>query len=326
MNYKLFVIENNLRQDLTSICADEISISSERTGTPGKMTFSIVTEVLEENELKISEGDTVEFYVNDYAMFKGFIFAQSRGLDGKIKITVYDQLRYFKNKDTYVYENKKASDVLKMITDDFNISTGDIEDTNYIIASRTEDNQTLFDIVLTALDLTLNASKKMYIIYDEFGKIVLKNIERMKSDLMLSDDETMIDFDYKTDIDSDTYNQIKLYKDNEETGKRDLYITKDSETINNWGLLQYYEQAESAMNEAQINDYINRYMKLKNRVKKTLKINCLGIENGEESLRGGSIVYIKIDKLNINNWFVCESVTHTFSNNQHELNITVYDF
>lgn len=278
------------------------------------------------NDIKIAEGDIVEFYYNTYPMFKGYIFTTSPDINGNIAMTAYDQLRYFKNKDTYVYTNKKASEVLKMIASDFKLKVGAVEDTGYVIASRTEDNQTLFDIVITAIELTLVATKKMYVLYDDFGKLCLKNIENMRSNLMLTDDETMLEFDYKTDIDSDTYNQVKLYKDNEKTGKRDVFIAKNSETINKWGLLQYYEQAESGMNDAQIDDYAQKLLKQKNKVKKTLQITCLGLENGEEKLRGGSIVYIKIDKLGIGNWFVCESVSHTFSNNKHEISVNVYDF
>lgn len=326
MTYQILITDNNIRQDVTAICSDDIEISSERQGSPAKMTFSLVTDALNEGEVKVNEGNTVEFYVNGYPMFKGYIFGQGRGLDGIISITAYDQLRYFKNKDTYVYQNKKASDVLKMLAEDFNTKLGEVEDTGYVIASRTEDNQTLFDIVITAIELTLYASKKMFVMYDDFGKVNLKNIQSLKSELMITDDETLMDFDFNTDIDSDTYNQVKFYRDNEETGKREIYMAKDSENINKWGLLQYYEQAESHMNEAQINDYMVRWLKQKNRVKKTLKITCLGIGIGEEKIRGGSIVYIKIDKLGIGNWFICESVSHTFSNNQHEISITVYDF
>lgn len=326
MNYRLIVTNENMQQDLTNLCEEDISVSSERAASPASISFSFYLDVLAENDITIEEGNTVEFYVNDFPMFKGYVFTQSRGLDGEVKITAYDQLRYFKNKYTYQYTNMKASEVLAMVAEDFKLVTGDIEDTGYVIPIRTEDSKTLFDIVLMAVELTLVATKKMFILYDDFGKVSLKNIESLRCGLMLTDDETLTDFEYKTDIDSDTYNQIKLYKDNEETGKRDTYMVRDSENISKWGILQQYEQAESGMNEAQIMDYAERWLKVKNRVKKTLKIECLGVGAGEEKIRGGSIIYIKIDRFGINNWFVCESVKHTFSDNQHELSITVYDF
>lgn len=326
MEYKLFITNNNVRQDVTAVIEDGVEVNWERSGSPGKISFSLVLSMLSKDDIKISEGDTVEFYFNKNSMFKGYIFTTNPTTDGRIGITAYDQLRYFKNKDTYVYSNKKASDVLKMIAVDNKLKTGIIEDTNYVISSRTEDNQSFFDIIITAIELTLVAIKNMYVLYDDFGKITLKNVLNMKTNLMVTDDETLMDFDYKTDIDSDTYNQVKLYKDNKDSGKREIFMARDSSNINKWGLLQLYEKAEDYMNEAQINEYMVRLLKQKNRVKKTLKITCLGIENGEEKIRGGSTVYVKIDKLNIANWFVCESVTHEFSNNEHRVSITVNDF
>ena len=88
-----------------------------------------------------------------------------------IQITVYDQLYYLKNKDTYVYTNKTAADVIRMIAEDFQLNVGDLEDTGYTIGSRVEDNQTLFDIIQTALDETLKATSQMYVLYDDVGKL-----------------------------------------------------------------------------------------------------------------------------------------------------------
>ena len=53
---------------------------------------------------------------------------------------------YLNNKDTYVYENKTASQFIQMIAADFSLNTGTLEDTGFVIASRVEDNTSLFDI------------------------------------------------------------------------------------------------------------------------------------------------------------------------------------
>ncbi len=75
------------------------------------------------------------------------------------------------------------------------LNVGTIEDTGYIIASRVEDNKTLFDIIQNALDLTLQNRKKLYVLYDDFGKLTLKNVESMKLNLMI-DDETAENYSY----------------------------------------------------------------------------------------------------------------------------------
>lgn len=88
-------------------------------------------------------------------------------------------LRYLKNKDTYVYKNKTAGEVIQMICADFQMQTGSIEDTGFKIASMVEDNQTLFDIIQNALDATMKNQKYMYVMYDDFGKVTLKGLDNM---------------------------------------------------------------------------------------------------------------------------------------------------
>ena len=164
-----------------------------------------------------------------------------------MSITAYDQLRYFKNKDTYMYKNKSASDVVRMLANDFNLIIGTIENTVMKIKNRLEKDKTLFDIVGNALDLTLENTKKMYVLYDDFGKLTLKNIESMKLDVLINDSSCQ-DFDYKSTIDEKTANKIKLTYDNEKKGVREVYISKDSNNMNEWGVLQYYEAIDNGVN------------------------------------------------------------------------------
>ena len=178
-------------------------------------------------------------------VFYGFTFSKKRNKGPTIEVTAYDQLRYFKNKDTYIIENETASAFHNRLVADFQLNAGVIEDTKYVIPSRVEDNKALFDISQNTLDLTLTNTKEMFILYDDFGKLTLKNINSMKLDFLV-DDETGEDFDYTSSIDSQTYNKIKLAYDNTQTGKREIYITKDSNNINNWGVLQYFEKNRRA--------------------------------------------------------------------------------
>lgn len=64
------------------------------------------------------------------------------------------------------------------------------------------------------------------------------------------DKETGENFEYTSSIDSDTYNKVKLTYDNDETGKREVYISQDSSNINKWGVLQYYDTLSKGENGA----------------------------------------------------------------------------
>ena len=111
-------------------------------------------------------------------------------------------------------ENKTATEVIKMLAEDFGLNLGILEDTGYKIASRTEDDKTLFDIIQNALDDTLKAKTTMYVLYDKAGKLTLSSIGNMKLGLVI-DEETAGDYDYKTSISDGTYNKIRLFREGE---------------------------------------------------------------------------------------------------------------
>ena len=186
----------------------------ERKGTPGKLAFTVVKSA----GLNFQEGDPVKLTVDGTPMFYGFVFTKSRDKDGTIDVTAYDQLRYLKNKDTITDEGLKASDLLKRIATDFRLNLGTVEDTGYTMETVVEENQTLFDMIQNALDETLLNTGKLFILYDDCGKLTLKDINSLKTDLLI-DAEAAENFSYSSSIDDQTYNKIKLAFNNEKTGK-----------------------------------------------------------------------------------------------------------
>lgn len=296
------------------IIEEGITLDLDRKGTPGKLKFSCVKD----DTLSFQEGNAVKLTVNGTDMFYGFVFTKSRS--GKspylIEVTAYDQLRYFKNKDTYVYANKKANEVIKMIAEDFGLSVGTLEDTSHIIASRTEDNATLFDIAQNALDETLQAKTQLYVLYDNVGKLTLQNIENMKLNLLI-DADTIGDYSYSSTIDSQTYNQIKITFENKEAGKREIFIAKDSANINAWGLLQYTDTVELSTSGAAKAEAL---LKLYNTKTRSLSISDA---LGDVRVRAGSSVIVKLGlgDINVQSYLLVERVTHKFKQNQHLMDL-----
>jgi hypothetical protein len=153
-----------------------------RKGTPGKLTFKVLADSI----LDFTEGNAVRMSIDKTELFYGFIFTKKRDKDGLINVTAYDQLRYLKNKDCYVYSKAMtAAQLIKILAAEYQLKVGVIEDTQYVIQKRVEDNATFFDIIQTALDLTLQNKKKLYVLYDDFGKLTLKDMESLKLDLLI---------------------------------------------------------------------------------------------------------------------------------------------
>ena len=294
-------------------------LSLERKGTPGKLEFTVVKDSV----INFQEGNAVKLTVDGTAMFYGFVFTKKRDKGPTIDVVAYDQLRYLKNKDTITAEGLKASDLLKRIATDFQLNLGTVEDTGHVIETIVEENQTLFDIVQNALDETVRTTKQLFVLYDDVGKITLKNINSMKVGLLI-DAETGENFNYESSIDAQTYNKIKLAFNNEKTGKRELYVAQDSDKMNQWGVLQYFEQVQTATGAAAKAESL---LKLYNQ-----KTRKLTIQNafGDVRVKAGCAIMVSLNLGDIiaNQFMVVEKVTHTFDGNTHmmELNLIGGEF
>ena len=297
----------------TPIVQEGVALNLERKQT-GKLTFS----VMKDQAINFTEGNLVNLIIDGHNMFHGFVFSKQRDKSGIIKVTAYDQMRYLKNKDTYVYKEKTAGEVITMIAEDFRLKTGVIEDTGYVIPRKIEDNQTLLDIILNALDDTLVHTKRMFILYDDFGSLTLRDVQSLKLDLVI-DEETGENFDYTSSIDNQTYNKIKLIFENEETGMRDVYIAQDGEHINQWGVLQFFDTIKDA-NVGKVK--ADALLSLYNQKSRNLSIKGAF---GDVRVRAGSavIVNLHLGDIILGTYMMVEKVTHTFEESAHTMSLTL---
>lgn len=280
--------------------------TTERFGSPGQLDFKVVKD----SKITVHVGDAVRLRANGHKIFFGFVFKKRRGSDGIVNVTAYDQLRYLKNKDTVVYEDKTAGQVVEMIARDFGLKTGSIADTGYRIPSRVEDNSTLFDAIGNALDLTLEHEGRLYVLYDDFGKIALKPLEEMKVGkkgkwLMLSA-ETCGDVDYQSSIDDDTYDQVKVVYDDRDGGAKEVYVAKSTASINKWGVLQKYETIQEGENGRAKADAL---LELYNTPTRSLQLKEV---RGDWRVRGGSMVVLDMMASGERrvNWMLVERCRH----------------
>ena len=312
MNVELLIQNGN--KVYYPVVQEGITWDTERKDSPGKLTFTVIKD----QDINFTEGNPVRLVVDGVKLFYGFVFSKKRDKLQNITVTAYDQLRYLLNSDTYVYSNKTASDLIKMIANDYRLNLGTIESTSYIIASRVEDNTDLSDMIQNALDLELTNKKTMYVLYDDFGKLTLKGLERMKVGVVI-DEETGENFDYTSTIDAQTYNKIKLVYDNEKTGKREVYIAQDSNNMNNWGILQYYDTLQEGENgQTKVDALLSLY---------NVKTRNLKISNalGNLKVRAGSMVVVNLNlgDVAVKNFMLVEKCKHVFKESEHKMELTL---
>lgn len=287
------------------------TVTWERKGTPGKLNFTTILD-----RKLISLGDSISLTVNKTKFFFGYVFTIKPKQDGTMDVTAYDQLRYFKNKDTYMYKKKTATKLLRMIAKDYGLKVySDLPDTKYA-ATRFDDDMTLFDIYENNLDETMWSTGKVYVLHDDYGKLRIRQPWKVN---ILIDEETGQTYEYTDTIDSDVYNQVKLAYDNDATGTQEYFISKNSKAINKWGLLQYFEKIDSPkLGKLKGKVLLQAYCKSA----KTISINdCFG----DVRVRAGCMlpVMMKLYDEKIANYMLVDKVTHKFNNASHMMDLAL---
>lgn len=288
----------------------EVTWKTKRKGNPSSLEFKFIKD----KSISINNGDVVSFKVDNNKVFYGYVFENGGGKDVEVTVTAFDQIRYLLFNESYFFTNKKASQIISQIANSIGLKVGTIEDTKYVIPSILESDKKLLDIIYSSLEKTLVNTKQTYTFYDDFGALCLKNINNMRERTVISDDSNLGDYDWKNSIESDTYNRVKIVRENKKDETKDAFIAQDSKNIAKWGRLQYYKKVDEKMNNAQIQEMVNNTLKLKNRECKTLKLkNILSIDIKDDlKLRAGAGVYVDIKEKGIKQYYLIEDATHKF--------------
>ena len=134
---------------------------------------------------------------------------------------------------------------------------------------------------------------KVFVFYDSGDGLALKEAKDLKTDIVIGDHSLMTNYTFDSSIDSQTYNSVKIARPNKETGKADVFIMKDSETIGKWGLLQLYQKVDETANDAQCQEQARVSLEYYDRVLQRLKFSALGVP----SLRAGALLLVNLSDL-----------------------------
>lgn len=298
-----FVVKVNGKMYEISELVTKVSYTDKLNDGCSKLEFSYIND-----DLVITNGSGVSFVYGGVNIFSGFVFKVNRDSKKEISVTAYDQLRYCKAKDTIAVKNNTVTDLVKKMCNYFGLKTGTLSNTGYKLSTSVQDDKTWLDIVYDAIGDTLRNKGVWYSLRDEFGSIAIRDLKELQLNLILGDESFAYDYEYEKSIDDEFYNQIKIVSDNEKSGKRDVYTTKDSDSISKYGLLQYFEKLDKNANASQAKSKTDNLLKLYNREMETLSLKCLG----DTRIRAGSSFYEQISDIALNKRLIVKSVTHEF--------------
>ena len=295
-------------------CTQQAQWTTERTGSPGKFTFTLNAN----GGVSFVEGDIVRFSVDGHLQFYGWVFTKLKDRWGVIDVTCYDRIRYFKANASYAFYDMSAGQIIQQIAGDLPVNVGAISDTGYAIPSLVEEDQSCLDIIGGAVQQTLLNTGDIYVFYDDGNGVALQRPEDMISNVVIGDGSLLTDYTYKTDIDQQTYNYVKLARPNETTGRADVFVAEDTANIAQWGLLQLYQSIDGSLNDAQAQAQAAATLAYYNRRLRTLSVNSLGVPG----LRAGQMVLMKVQSLgdiSLDQYVLLERVTHNWENDVHTM-------
>lgn len=320
MDVQLFLQHKNALFDATPILEDGVEWSASVLGRAGKLKFSVVRDGV----VNFVEGDKATLLADGQTLFSGWVMTKERTSDQIIAVTAYDQMFYLaRNKGTYIYQDKTAAELLRMIAADFGLQTGEISDCGWKIPQRIEEGETLLDILNSALEISGKATGKEFFLFDRAGKLTVKERQEMAVNAVLRCDGGISDYHYKTDISRDTFNTVRLYHAGRKEAERLAYEAERGGEIEKWGRLQYYRHVPYALNSVQLREMAEGILSEKCRVKKELTLENI---NGDMMLFAGNSVWVDIPDLaeiSLQGMALIESCTHIFRGGEHRTRMDI---
>ena len=141
---ELLVESDGIIYDMTECCT-KLSLSEPLNDGAGSLDFTYLYDGAE----IIQNGSYVRLCNTSETdgIFFGRVFKTGMSQDKEVKVKAYDQLRYCKAKDTITIENETLTDLVKRMCNFFQLQTGSLMPTGYVLQAKPQCDKTWLDII-----------------------------------------------------------------------------------------------------------------------------------------------------------------------------------
>ena len=265
------------------------------------------------SQIDVEQGNQCLFYYDGVELFRGIIMTQTQNNSKKMTFTAYDNRIYLaNNKDTFVYENKTASEIFRDCCTRFQIPIGEVAECTYKIPELTKSKTTAFDTIADALSLDFDATGIRHYITSEKGKLSLTTRRENILQWVLEVGKNISNYSYSKSIEN-IKTRVKI------VSKEGTTIAEKSnpELEKKIGIFQEIEKPEESLTTAQIKDTVNSILNEKSTPERTLTLETIGIAE----VISGIGVYVIVPELELSRTFYVDDDTQTFQDNLHKISL-----
>ncbi len=265
------------------------------------------------SQIDVEQGNQCLFYYDGVELFRGIIMTQTQNNSKKMTFTAYDNRIYLaNNKDTFVYENKTASEIFRDCCTRFQIPIGEVAECTYKIPELTKSKTTAFDTIADALSLDFDATGIRHYITSEKGKLSLTTRRENILQWVLEVGKNISNYSYSKSIEN-IKTRVKI------VSKEGTTIAEKSnpELEKKIGIFQEIEKPEESLTTAQIKDMVNSILNEKSTPERTLTLETIGIAE----VISGIGVYVIVPELELSRTFYVDDDTQTFQDNLHKISL-----
>lgn len=232
---KLLCVKNNETFNITQL-VQSVTWSGDVKACSRKLEFSIISSVNDNNipKFDIPLSSLIIFYENDKELFRGFVFEREKSSDNtSMTFLCYDYAeRLNKIKASYNIKNKTASEIFKMLCNDYSLKTDKIASSNAKIKKVFIGN-TLYEIMQSAYTEQSKKDGKKYMIYADKDAINTMQKGIVTLETRFEEGKNIIGTNFKESI-SNMVNKVIIVDEN---GNKKSEV-KDDNMLKLHGLFQ----------------------------------------------------------------------------------------
>lgn len=237
-------------------------------------------------------------------VFRGSMFAYDVDSTGNASIKAYDYNYYLtKNSDTHKFENKKASDIIKELCSNYEISFGSVADTGYVIPRLILRGRTLYDAMIIALTESEKKNNRTFAIINRGGKLSLIEKKKVITKLTIENGRNLLSSSYSK-TNENRYTQVEL-----SANDGAFYSVRgNQESKNAYGMMQYYEEAKDVTTQTALDELARMLLEFHDKAEEEYAVDSFGIT----SVTSGTAVVVNEKMSNLYGAYYVSQDTHKF--------------